>query len=121
MGRDRGDYERTHGYVLVRLHLLPTEEGGRSRPIWSDYRSSWDIGATYKGERTFNDAPLTLEDVERLEPGQTAIARLHPIAAEFWTHLKPGHEIYAHEGLRRVGVAEVIECRMTAHSVMPDQ
>ena len=116
MSRDWLDYEAAHGYIRVRLDLIPTGDGGRSRPIWSDYRSSRDIGAQYEGKKTINDAPLTLEDVERLEPGQIGFARLHPGARQFWDHVQPGLEIYAYEGSRLVGVAEVVERRMSAPS-----
>jgi hypothetical protein len=116
VSRDWLDYEDAHGYIRVRLYLIPAEEGGRNVPIWSDYRCSWDIGAQYEGKKTINDAPLTLEDVEKLEPGQIGFARLHPIARQFWDHVQPGLAIYAYEGSRLVGVAEVVERRMSAHS-----
>lgn len=120
MSRDWRDYEEAHGFIRVRLYLVPTEEGGRSRPIWSDYRASWDIGGVYEGDKTINDAPLTLEGAENLEPGQIGLARLHPIARQFWDHVQPGLEIYAYEGARLVGVAEVVERRMSAHSDTPE-
>jgi len=109
VARDWLDYEAEHGFIRVRLRLLTAEEGGRSRPIYSDYRASWDIGNTYEGEWTVNDAPLVLEDVDKLDPGDEALARIHPIAPQFWNHVEPGLRIYAHEGPRRVGEATVID------------
>ncbi len=72
-----------HKYIWIGLRLLATDEGDRKSPVWSDYRSSWDIGNTYNGEWTLNDAPLVLEDVESIAPGEEATARIHPIAPEF--------------------------------------
>jgi hypothetical protein len=83
MARDWLDYEAQHGFIRVRLMLLTPDEGGRSRPVFSDYRASWDIGNTYEGQWTVNDAPLVFEDVEKLEPGEEALARIHPLRPEF--------------------------------------
>jgi hypothetical protein len=107
--RDWLDYEREHGYIRIRFRLTPTEGGGRKAPVFSDYRASWDIGNTYEGEWTVNDAPLVFEEVEVLHPGEEAAARIHPLAPEFWTHVVPGTRIYAHEGRRRVGEGIVID------------
>jgi len=107
--RDWLDYEAEHGFIRARMQLLATEERGRKGPIFTDYRASWDIGNTYEGEWTINDAPVTLEDVEQLAPGEEATVRLHPIAREFWNQVKPGMTIYAHEGRRRVATAVVME------------
>jgi hypothetical protein len=107
--RDWLEYERDHGYIRIRLRLTPTEQGGRGNRVWSDYRSSWDIGNTYNGEWTLNDAPLVLEDVEAIAPGEEAIARIHPLAPEYWGDIGPGTVIHAHEGSRRVATATVLE------------
>jgi hypothetical protein len=107
--RDWLGYEREHGYVRVRMRLVPTEEGGRARAIFSEYRASWDIGNTVNGEWCLNDAPLVFEDVGSVAPGREAIARIHPVAPEFWRHVDLGSTIHAHEGRRRVGTATVLE------------
>ncbi len=108
--RDWATYERENGYVRIDLRVLAPEEGGRRKPIFSEYRSCWDIGNTYEGEPMFNDAPLVLEgEVESIAPGERGTARIHPIAPEYWSELEAGTTIYAHEGSRRVAVAEVLE------------
>jgi hypothetical protein len=76
--------------------------------VYSDYRSTWDIGNAHQGERAFNDAPLRFEEVDKLEPGQEAVARIHPVAPKFWGHVQRGSRIYAHEGSRRIGEATVL-------------
>jgi hypothetical protein len=55
------------------------------------------------------DAPLLLEECESLPPGESATARIHPLASEFWTNVSPGLEITMHEGRRIVGRGEVLE------------
>lgn len=97
------EYERDHGYIRIHLVLKPTDAGGRRNPVWCDYRSSWDIGNVYNGEWTLNDAPLVLEGVESIAPGEEATAGIHPLAPEYWRHIRPGAVIHAHEGSRRVG------------------
>ncbi|HEV2069751.1 MAG TPA: hypothetical protein VGR26_08160 [Acidimicrobiales bacterium] len=59
-----------------------------------------------------NDAPIVLENVEKLDPGEEAVARIHPVAPEYWEHVRPGTRIYAHEGRRPVGEA-VVTARLT--------
>ena len=85
--------------------MLPTDEGGRRKPIFSEYRASWDIGTLHEGQWSLNDAPLTLEDVEMLLPGEQAVARLHPAMPDFWRAVRVGQVIFAHEGRRRIGTA----------------
>ena len=67
--RDWREYESEHGYIRVLFRLTPTEDGGRKGPVFSDCRAAWDIGNTYNGEWTVNDAPLVFEDVESVAPG----------------------------------------------------
>ena len=102
--------ERERGYIRARLRLLPQAEGGRKTAITHDYRCDWDIGNVGDdGEQTINGGPLTLEQVDELEPGQEAIVRIHPFVPEFWHDVVPSMSINAHEGPRVVGVAEVVE------------
>jgi hypothetical protein len=90
MERDRAEFERTHGVLIrVRFHLTSTEDGGRSRPVLSDYRSTWDIGATYEGKPMQTDARLFLEDVDALLPGEVAVVRIHPNWPSYWSTWSP--------------------------------
>jgi hypothetical protein len=101
--------EREQGFVRIRVRLLTTAEGGRQGPISDGYRSSWNIGnRTDSGEWSFNDAPMLLDDRESLAPGESATARIHPLAPEFWIHVSAGLGIAMHEGARVVGRAEVL-------------
>ena len=91
----------------VRLRLLPTEAGGRSRPIGSDFRADWDLKRTWNGEPTLNGAPVWLPEDRVLAPGEEGAATLKPIAEEHWAHLKIGDVLPMHEGPRVVGTAIV--------------
>ena len=101
-------YEREHGYVRVRLTLVSTRDGGRRTPIASGYRSCWDVSRE-EDQTLLTDAPLLLEGGGRLDPGQSAIARLHPLFREDWSGLRPGKVLGMFEGSRRVGVATVLD------------
>ncbi len=103
-------YETEHGYIRARVRLVGTADGGRSTPIFADgYRPSWDLGHRMpSGELTLNDAAVTLIDVEVLQPGGVANARLHPLWPAAWLDVGPGTELPMHEGARVVGGAEIV-------------
>ena len=109
MPRSWEEIERQQGYIRVRLEMVPTDEGGRHKPVFTEYRASWDIGTPQDGQLRLNDAPLTFEDVDMLLPGQQAVARLHPSVPDLWRTVRVGQVIHAHEGKRRVGTASVLE------------
>jgi hypothetical protein len=94
--------------LRVSLSLAsPTE--GRTTPISSGYRACWDIGATYEGAKTFNDAPITIEYASQIAPGDDGTVRLHPLTPELWKHVRVGQAIAMHEGQRVVGRGTVLE------------
>lgn len=102
-------YEAEHGFVEARLTLTATEDGGRTHPVFTDYRRDWNIGnRTESGEMEINGAPITLEDAQSIPPGGTGLVRLHPLWREAWTDVRPGAGIAMHEGSRVVGNAVVL-------------
>ena len=103
------DREAREGYIRARLRPLRADEGGRSTPLGNGYRACWDIGATYEGRPTLNDAPILFEHGDWLALGDEGIVRLHPLAWEFWENVTAGQVIHAYEGSKRVGVATVLE------------
>jgi len=106
-------YEAEHGFVEARLRLTATEDGGRSHPIFTDYRPDWNIGnRTHSGELELNGAPITLEDALSIPPGGTGLVRLHPLWREGWTEVQTGAEIAMHEGSRVVGNAVVLRVKL---------
>lgn len=102
-------YEAEHGFIEARLVVTATEDGGRTHPVFTDYRPDWNIGnRTESGEMVINGAPITLEDAQSIPPGGTGLVRLHPLWREVWTSVQPGDKIDMHEGSRVVGNAVVL-------------
>jgi len=93
----------------IRLRLFATASGGRATAIRSDYRPDWDLGSTWRGRPTLNGGRVMLEDRPELSPGAEGIARVEPLAPEFWEGVRPGQIIPMHEGSRVVGEATVLE------------
>jgi len=96
-------------FFKVRLRLLASDEGGRSKPIYNDYRPNWNLGNTWLGKPMINDGRVFLEDREELALGAEGLARIEPLASEFWGHVRPGSVIAMQEGSRVVGYATVLE------------
>lgn len=99
--------EPERGYVRARLRLLATGQGGRRTPIHSGYRSHWAFPPDLASEH--HDAPLTLETVTALAPGEEAMVRLHPLVSDLWPPVVPGLRLSMHEGPRIVGLADVVD------------
>ncbi|MCP5068646.1 MAG: hypothetical protein GY946_18950 [bacterium] len=107
-GDHRTDDGDPHGYFQIRLRVIPTEEGGRSRPIPTGFRTAWDIGNAHAGRRGFNDARLVWENgAEFIELGTTAVARIYPLVEHYWQQVETGMRIYAYEGSRCIAEAVV--------------
>lgn len=92
----------------VRVRLLPTEHGGRKGPIMSDYRPSWNLGNKWLGEPTINDGRVVLEGCTEIAPGTEGLARVEPLAPEFWGGVRVGSVIAMQEGNHVVGHATVL-------------
>lgn len=101
--------------LKVRLRLLPTESGGRERPILSDYRPSWGLGNTWHDEPSFNDGRVLLEGSSELTPGAEGAAIIEPLAEEFWFAVDVGAVLPMYEGRRLVGHATVTEVSRPEH------
>ena len=92
----------------MRLQLLPTEAGGKTNSIRSDYRPSWDLGNQWLGQPMLNDGRILLDDGMALAPGMTGLARLEPLAPEFWGQMVVGAVIPMQEGSHVVGHATIL-------------
>ncbi|WP_143268965.1 hypothetical protein [Amycolatopsis vastitatis] len=99
--------EAKRGYIRARLLLVTASQGGRRTPIHSGYRSHWVFPPDVHPES--HDAPLTLETVKTLAPGEEATVRLHPLMPDLWPPVGPGLRLSMREGARIVGLAEVVE------------
>lgn len=97
----------TRGYLRATLHLLPTDRGGRNRPIAGvQYRPNWSIGSEPDVTRV-SGASLMTDSGGSVAPGESAEVRLFPMYPEFWAGATPGTQLFAFEGLRLVGRAVV--------------
>lgn len=94
--------------LRTQFQLLPTEQGGRRRPIVSGYRPDWDLGNTWLGEPTINGGQVLLLGVDELRPGDACEVRIEPLAPEFWCAVRVGSVIATREGSRVVGHATVL-------------
>lgn len=70
---DYQDHEQRIGYVRARLRLVAADAGGLAAGVMDDYRPHWGIGERLSGDALLAGAPLTVEDGERLGPGETGI------------------------------------------------
>lgn len=113
--------EAARGFLEARLTLLPTDAGGRRRPVLTGYRASWnlagyqgapDAGSALAGE--FYDAPISLEDTDELAPGGVALVRLHPLSPSAWLGVPVGVELALQEGSRVLGAAQVVRVALRA-------
>lgn len=84
--------------------LLPTDVGGRRRPIRSGYRAALWFGKTAPaGRPQLHSAMVTLREVDELAPGDSAKVVLAPLALETWPAVTTGVRFEVFEGGRHVG------------------
>ncbi|MCP5443161.1 MAG: hypothetical protein H6968_09025 [Chromatiaceae bacterium] len=93
--------------ISAKVHLIPTNEGGRSGPLMSGYRS------LLRFEDSEVDFGFELElvpdsNVKGLAPGDTGNARLSFWAVEDLPILIAGMKFEMREGVRIVGYGEVL-------------
>ena len=97
--------------LRIRLELVPTDRGGRRRPVTDGYRASMSFGRRRRGdvEPVVHDAVLVLEDADALAPGATGIARAWVLLPdELPRGLGEGSVFTLLERDRIVGRAEVL-------------
>lgn len=107
-------YARTvSGSVVLRieLELVPTDRGGRRRPLADGYRASMSFGRRRRDvEPIVHDAVLVLEDAGELAPGERARARAWVVSPdELPRSLEAGAVFTLLEGDRIVGRARLVE------------
>jgi hypothetical protein len=97
--------------LRFRLTLVPTDRGGRRRPVADGYRASFSFGRRRRGdaEPVVHDAVLVLEDATSLAPGASAVARAWVLLGEELPRaLAEGMVFTLLEGDRIVGRAELL-------------
>ena len=97
--------------LRLRLELLPTDRGGRRRPVTDGYRASLSFGRRRRGdaEPVVHDAVLVLEGADTLAPGATGVARAWVLLGdELPRALDDGAVFTLLEGDRIVARAELL-------------
>ena len=99
-------YGQRNGYLRANLHLYAS----RRKPVYSGYRSSWDWGErTGAGLIILRDAPLVVEERDRVDPGDRALVMLYPLHPEHWVDISVGFEMELREGSTLIGRASIVE------------
>ena len=94
----------TRHVVCANLRMFTLDEGGRSSPIESGYRSL----ARFEGTTADFGFELDL-DSKRLAPGQSGDGQLSFWAVEELPALSPGQAFELREGTRVVGQGTILE------------
>jgi hypothetical protein len=100
-----------HSVVLrIQLELVPTDRGGRRRPLADGYRASMSFGRRRRDvEPVVHDAVLVVEDGSELAPGRSAVARAWVVSPdELPRWVGEGSVFTLLEGDRIIGRAEVL-------------
>ena len=96
------------GYLVARLRMLTSAEGGRNRTLQSGFRAAWWlVGASE--ETWVGEGPLDLVgDRRSLKPGEVAEIRVHPMDPSEWRHVGPGAVLHLRIAAgKTLGVATV--------------
>jgi elongation factor Tu len=96
-------------FIEADVHLLAPADGGRRSAIASGYRCNCLLDERDRADGTSYDATFLLLDTDRLEPGDTARARIQPHFPDPWTGVEIGTVVEMCEGPRTVGRATVVD------------
>lgn len=97
-------------FIEADVRLLTPEQHGRRSGIRSGYRCNCWIGhGSNEERRTYNDATFYLLDIDELQPGAIARARVQPHHPDDWSGLGVGARFELCEGLRVIGDAVVVD------------
>jgi hypothetical protein len=103
------DSEDPVGHIRARLRMVAADDGGPPAGVADGHRPNWGVGQRLSGDGLLARATITIEDAERIAPGDTGFVRIHPVSWDAWADVRPGETIPMLEGPRIVGIAEVIE------------
>lgn len=95
-------YRTVYNFTAL-LSLLPTENGGRKRPVYDHYRPSFSFSTAnqFSGEISFTDK-------EQLKPGGTARVEVKLLPSRYVPQkLKSGDSFTILEGERVVGTGVI--------------
>lgn len=85
------------------LTLLPTEAGGRKKPVFSHYRPSFSFNT-----KQFFSGEVVFVNVAELRPGETTMAEIKLLPSRHIRHnLKSGDTFAISEGNKIVGTGVI--------------
>ena len=94
--------------VKARITLLPTDEGGKQKPITKHYRPNHNFGDS--SNRHFFIGQVELDENEWMHPGETRELSITFLNVKGLVEkLQPGVKWRMQEGGKLVGTAEVVE------------
>lgn len=99
-------YKTVYNFTAL-LSLLPTENGGRKRPVYDHYRPSFSFSTAneFSGEITFID-------LDELKPGGTATVDVKLLPSRYIPlNLKGGDAFTIMEGDKVVGMGVIQEIK----------
>jgi len=101
------------GYIEAQLTMVLPEQGGRSKPVFTDYFPNWDIGNKYAdGKVDHSDAKIYIENEESISPGKSGLIRIYPFVPKVWTRVTVGMELVMQEGPHIIGHAKVLGIKL---------
>jgi translation elongation factor EF-Tu-like GTPase len=93
------------------LTLLPTQNGGRKRPVFDNYRPSFSFSS-----KNLISGEISFPEKDQVDPGTTAIARIKLLPSKIIRHnLKSGDSFTILEGNKLVGtgvIKDILEEKM---------
>ncbi len=98
------NYKTVYNFTAL-LSLLPTENGGRKRPVYDHYRPSFSFNTSnvFSGEISFIG-------LEELKPGRTASVKVQLLPSRYVpVNLKGGDSFTIMEGEKIVGTGVIQE------------
>jgi translation elongation factor EF-Tu-like GTPase len=93
-------------FIEAEVELLTPEKGGRRTGIRSGYRCNCWLGNSDNDTSTY-DAALYLLEIDVLQPGGKAVARVRPAVPDHWRRVEVGSTFELREGRRKIGHAVV--------------
>jgi translation elongation factor EF-Tu-like GTPase len=93
------------------LTLLPTQNGGRKRPVFDNYRPSFSFSS-----KNLISGEISFPEKDQVDPGTTAIAHIKLLPSKIIRHnLKSGDSFTILEGNKLVGtgvIKDILEEKM---------
>jgi len=95
--------ERTEAHIAARVRFLTAEEGGRTAPVWANYRPR-----IYLGEAATDCAIASISEPGKIDPGGDAeITLIFAFPEKVASALESGASFELKEGSRTVATGTI--------------